>query len=117
VATRPRSGLLRADDPAEATFASGLVFLAFEQGLASGANKTGEGTSVDRSPRVQNDFDRWSVAVRMPKTPSHFPSVFHFGADCFGSCPFPWSFGGASFGLWGLPPFAMTVLLDWKPRM
>jgi hypothetical protein len=46
--------------------------------------KKRQGDAFEASPRFVNDCDRWSVAVRMPKTPSHFPSVFHFGADCFG---------------------------------
>ena len=51
--------------------------------------------------QLDNNFDRWSVAVRMPRTPSHFPSVFHFEAACFGSWSFTGPFGGVSFGLWG----------------
>ena len=73
--------------------------------------RNGEGTPFRASPRFDDDLDRWSVAVRMPKTSSHFPSVFHFGADCFVPCPFPWSFGGVPLVSCGFPPFAMTLLL------
>ena len=64
------------------------------------------------SPRFGDDLDRWSVAVRMLKTASHFPPVVHFWPDCFGPCLVPWSLGGVSFGSCGFPPFAMTVLLQ-----
>ena len=56
-------------------------------------------------------MDRWSVAVRMPKTPRHFPPVVHLSPDFLAPWPFPLVFGAGFFASCGFPPFAMTMLL------